>query len=450
MGKARIYNIIISYNPFILAYSRLVYGNPIGGMVRLFGILWGQLSLGLLAVLGGCSGSGPQSWAVRAGQFDPEGLPYAYVQITPKIAKVLAKAAPRLVGEFRDRRRPSDIRFGVGDSLSVTIFEASSGGLFIPAEAGVRPGNFITLPNQAVDENGNISVPYAGNIRARGRTRTELQNAIVDALKNRAIEPQVVVTLTTQQTSMITLLGAGRSTRIPALPAGERILDTLARAGSGSSGGSGTQGPELWILLERGGRRALSPFGALLYESVNNIWTHPGDTIYLYSEPQTFLTFGALGAQRQISFDAWRISLAEAVAKAGGLNDSTADPKSVFLYRGETRETVEAMGVDTSQFQGPIIPVIYNLNLRDPAGYLLATTLEMRNKDVIYVSNSISVEASKFRSFLSTIYGTVTDPMQAAITYYSLKNIAAGTGAVSVIGGGGGTTTINNPPPVSP
>jgi polysaccharide biosynthesis/export protein len=424
-------------------------GRPGGGSetVRRSYIL-SLLFIGSLTVLAGCSGSGPQSWDIRAGQFDSESLPYALIQVTPKVAKVLAKAAPRLVSEFRDRRRPADIRFGIGDVLGVTIFEASSGGLFIPAEAGVRPGNFITLPNQAVDEGGNISVPYAGTVRARGRTKVELQNAIVDALKDRAIEPQVVVTVITQQTSLITILGEGTTTRIPAFAAGERILDTLARAGgAGGSGSSGGAGPGLWILLERGGRRALSPFGALLYESANNIWTHPGDTIYLYREPHTFLSFGALGGQRQYPFDAWRLSLAEAIAKAGGLNDSAADPKSVFLYRGETRETVEAMGVDTGQFKGPIIPVIYNLNLRDPAGYFLATTFEMRNKDVIYVSNSVSVETAKFRSYLSSVYGTVTDPMQAALTYYSLKNVAAGTGAVSIISGGGGTTVVNPPPP---
>ena len=188
-------------------------------------------------------------------------------------------------------------------------------------------------------------------------------------------------------------------------------------------------------MLERGGRRALSPFGALLYEPVNNIWTHPGDTIYLYREPQTFLAFGALGTQRQIPFGAWRISVAEAVAKAGGLVDTASDPGSVFIYRGETRETVEAMGVDTSQFKGPLVPVIYSLNLKDPGGYFLASTMEMRNKDVIYVSNSVSVELAKFRSLLATVYGTATDPMNAAITYYTLKNVQAGTGAVSIIGG---------------
>jgi polysaccharide export outer membrane protein len=119
----------------------------------------------------------------------------------------------------------------------------------------------------------------------------------------------------------------------------------------------------------------------------------------------------------------------------------------VFLYRGETRETLEAMGVDTSQFQGPIIPVIYELNVRDPAGYFLATSFEMRNKDVIYVSNSASVELEKFRSLLSTIYGTATDPMQAALTYYSLKNVAAGTGAVSILPG---APVVTPPPPTVP
>jgi polysaccharide export outer membrane protein len=380
--------------------------------------------------LSGCAASGPQGLAVRAGtHLDPEALHYAFVPVTPKVTKVLAGAEPRLVSEFRDRRPPPNIRFGIGDVLHVTIFEAHAGGLFIPSEAGVRPGNFIDLPTQAVDEKGNITIPYAGNIRAKGRTQTQLQNAIVDALKNRAIEPQVIVSMARQETSMVNVFGDVRTPgRYPALQGGERILDTLSRAG-----GPATPGPDVWIILDRNGRRAISPFGALVYEPKNDIWTHPNDTIFLYSEPQTFLSFGALGSQRQIPFGAWRVTLAEAIAKAGGLNDNQADPASVFLYRGETRKTLDAMGVDTSQFKGPIIPVVYNLNLLDPSGYFLASQFEMRNKDVIYVSNSASIEMAKFRNFMATIYGTATDPMNAAITYYTLKNVSTGTGAATVI-----------------
>jgi polysaccharide export outer membrane protein len=392
---------------------------------------------GAVVALGGCGilpTSGPAAIDVWTKQHDNDGrsIPYALVRMTPKVNLVLAKSAPRLTA-FADQRRPQDIRFGVGDIVTVTIFEASSGGLFIPAEAGVRPGNFITIPNQAVDVNGNISIPYAGPIRARGRTPVEVQQAIVDALQNRAIEPQAVVSLVDQKTSLISVLGdVGRPSRITASAAPERILDVITRAG-----GPAGPGQDEWVLLERNGKRALAPFGALIYEPVNNIYIHADDTIYLYREPQTFLAFGALGAQQQIPFGAWRLSLAEAIGKAGGLNDSQADPASIFLYRGETRDVAEAMGVDCSQFQGPIIPIIYSINLRDPSGYFLATSFEMRNKDVIYASNSLSVETTKFMTYLNTINQTINDPISTATNIYALRNIARGTGTTAIITGTG-------------
>jgi hypothetical protein len=79
-------------------------------------------------------------------------------------------------------RPPPRITLGVGDVVSVTIFEPEPGGLFIPSEPGARPGNFVTLPDQIVDTNGNITVPYAGSIRALGRTPSEVQEAINEAL----------------------------------------------------------------------------------------------------------------------------------------------------------------------------------------------------------------------------------------------------------------------------
>ena len=410
------------------------------------GILLSLPLLGALVAAGGCAlmpASGPQSWDVWAGQHDPKNLPYAFVRITPKVADVLRKAVPRLISEFQDRSRPKDIVFGIGDIVGVTIFEAASGGLFIPAEAGVRPGNFITIPAQAVDVNGNISIPYGGAIRARGRTQVELQQAIVDALKDRAIEPQAIVSVVEQRTSLITVLGdVARSGRIPAQLTPERMLDTISRAG-----GTAGPGPDEWVMLERDGRRALAPFGALVYEPANNIYSHPGDIIYVYREPQTYLTFGALGTQQQLPFGAWRITLAEAVAKAGGVRDAEGDPASVFLYRGETRDVAEAMGVDSSKFQGPIIPVIYNINFRNPASYFLATTFEMRNKDVIYVSNSVSVEATKFLSYVRLLNATINDPISSAINGYTLKNIIQTGVANTAIITGAQTPIINVPAP---
>jgi polysaccharide export outer membrane protein len=408
------------------------------------GILTRMLCIGILGVSGGCSflaSDGPSSIDIRAAQPAGLSLPYALVPLTPEVVDVLSRTAPKIGNSFVNWRPPTQIVFGIGDVVSVTIFEAAAGGLFIPAEASVRPGNFITLPNQAVDSKGNISVPYAGLIYAKGHTPAEVEQAIVAALKNRAIEPQSVVALVDQRTSLISVLGdVNNPVRYPASAEGERILDAITRAG-----GPKAQGFDEWVMLDRGGRRATVPFGALIYDPSNNIYVHPYDTVYVYREPQTFVAFGATGTSAtaygagpqsgQFNFDAWRLSLTEAVAKAGGLSDTRADAASVFLYRGETREVAEQLGVDVSKFEGPIIPVIYDINLRDPAGYFLATKFEMRNKDVLYVSNSQSVETTKAMDYFREVVGTVNDPIVAASDAYVLRALATGatTGITNVV-----------------
>jgi polysaccharide biosynthesis/export protein len=394
----------------------------------------GGIAFALLASFcAGCSivpSSGPQGWDVRnrseGGQ--PVSLPYALVELKPEVVRILGQFAPKLSTAFSDRTPPKAYRFGIGDVVSVSIFEAAAGGLFT-SDAGIRAGNFVTIPNQAVDERGDITVPYAGAIHAKNRTPAEVQADIVSRLKDRALEPQVVVGVAQQNTSLISVLGDVHSAgRFPASPSGERILDAIARAG-----GPMNQGYDGWVTLERSGHRASVPFGALLYEPANNIYVIPNDVIYMFNQPQTFVAFGAAGTQGQFNFGAWRLSLAEAVGKQGGLNDGLADPSLVFVYRGETREVAAKLGVDCTKFEGPIIPIIYHANFRDPSGYFLAQTFEMRNKDVIYSSNSPVVETTKFLVFLRTVMATADDPIVYATNWFVLKNVATGTGSASVI-----------------
>ena len=297
----------------------------------------------------------------------------------------------------------------------------------------------LRCPISAWTTEGTLPSRMQAQFAAAGRTPTEVQDAIVAALKNRAIEPQAVVALADQRTSLISVLGdVNTPARFPANAEGEHVLDAITRGG-----GPKSQGFDTWVMLERGGRRATAPFGALVYEPSNNIWVHPNDTIYLYREPQTFVAFGAFGgsvggtgsgaAQGLYNFDAWRLSLAEAVAKAGGLSDATADPASVFLYRGETREVAQLFGVDCSPFTGPIIPVVYAVNFHDPTGYFLATKMQMRNKDVLYISNSGSVETAKLMTYFRLVVATVNDPILAATNGLGLRNIINGAGNQTII-----------------
>ena len=242
--------------------------------------------------------SGPEDHVIKS-EITRTGPDYGLVKLTPTVVDILKEYGPgAIAGSFPDHRPPPGIRFGIGDTVAVSIFEAAAGGLFIPAEAGVRPGNFVSLPNQNVDLNGFITVPYAGAVKANGRTPAEIQQDIVKAIGNRAIEPQVVVSLVTQNTSLVSVLGEVRTpARLTANAAGERVLDLIARAG-----GPAGPGWETWVTLERAGKRATVPFGALVYQPANNVWVHPGDTIYVYREPQVFLAFGAsVGVGRKFS-----------------------------------------------------------------------------------------------------------------------------------------------------
>ncbi|WP_311974131.1 polysaccharide biosynthesis/export family protein [Bradyrhizobium glycinis] len=361
--------------------------------------------------------SGPEDHVIKSER-TVNGPEYGLIKLTPTVVDIVKEYGPgAIAGSFPDNRPPPSIKFGIGDVVAVSIFEAAAGGLFIPAEAGVRPGNFVSLPNQNVDSAGFITVPYAGAVKADGRTPSEIQQDIVKAIGNRAIEPQVVVSLITQNTSLISVLGeVNAPTRLTANAAGERILDVISRAG-----GPKGQGWETWVTLERKGKRATVPFGALVYTPANNVWVHPGDTIYVYREPQIFLAFGASGSQGQFPFDMWKINMAQAMAKAGGLLDSQAEPSGVYVYRREPRELAERLGVDCSKFVGPTVPVVYNADFRDPAAYFLATRFEMRDKDVLFAANAATVDTAKFLQFVRVVIATANDTIVTANNAQILK-----------------------------
>ncbi|MGQ0445468.1 MAG: polysaccharide biosynthesis/export family protein [Beijerinckiaceae bacterium] len=405
--------------------------------IFMFNLQFRLISVFALALLGagGCSFfpvNGPTSGDIESG-VSPT-IPYALVKLTPQTIDILAAHEPKgLAGAFTDRRPSANITFGIGDVVSVAIFEASAGGLFIPIEAGARAGNFVNLPDQMIDSNGNITVPFAGLVKAAGRTNVQVQNEIVEKIKNRAIEPQVIVALAQQRTSLISVVGTVNTPlrfAVPGTGAGDRVLDAITRAGGISGPGYAT-----WVTLERGGRRATVPFENLVMNPSNNIYILPGDRIYVYQEQQKFIAFGAYSLntngtnQGQINFDAWRLNLAEAVAKAGGLADLQANPGAVFLFRQEPREVAALLGADMTRFNGPLVPVIFTISFRDPGGYFLATRLQMRNDDIIFVANAESVNSTKFLSFvnlaLSAVLGTATGIQSvpvtnAAIQYHTL------------------------------
>lgn len=360
--------------------------------------------------LSGCAAfptQGPSPYQVQASApASPNNLQYVLVQLTAPVAAMTARKQPAsLGGTFSGPRGAPTLRLGVGDIVGVTIFEAAAGGLFIPAEAGSRAGNFVTLPAQEVSKNGTISVPYAGLVPAAGRTLVEVQRTIEERLKNRAIDPQAVVTLQEDRSSLVSVTGeVNAPLRFAVTRSGDRILDAITRAG-------GSKWPpfETYVTLQRGKRTGTVYFNRLVSDPSNNVFIQPGDTIVVSREKRAFLALGASGQNGQINFDAENLNLAEAVGRAGGVLDARGDPAETFVYRLEDRKLVEDMGFDTAAHQGAVVPVIYRVNLREPQGYFLASQFPMQDKDVLFVSNATTSEFTKFLDFLQLGANTVSD-----------------------------------------
>jgi polysaccharide biosynthesis/export protein len=341
-------------------------------------------------------------------------LQYALVDLT---ANVLALVPPSNYGSLSATfglrgGAPASLPIGLGDNVQITIFESSDGGLFIPAGGGGSSGNYVTLPSQTVSASGVINVPFAGTVQARGLTIPQLEETIRARLEDKALEPQVIVALTRQSASEVTVIGdVNSSQRVTLSEAGERILDVIARAGGLSEAPYDTT-----VTLTRAGRRGEIDFGALASNSNENVYLMPGDVVLVASDTRTFTAFGSTGLTGEFEFDAESITLESAVAKAGGLLDGRADPRQVFLYRIESRHVLEQMGVNLAAF--PVdqqsIPTIYRANFADPASFFLSGQFPMHDGDVIYISNADAVEVTKFVNVVNGVSSAVSSPVSTA------------------------------------
>lgn len=366
---------------------------------------------------------------------------YVLVDLSDAVLREVPSIGPgsfyRSFGKWR-AKTPS-FPVGVGDLLQITIYESSSGGLFTPSDGSLRPGNFITLPTQTVSRNGTVSVPYAGDVPVAGRTVQEVQKEIVRRLAGRAVEPQVVVTLGEQVASSVTVIGE-TSNKLQ-LRGYERVLDVIARAGgAASSGGGGSVGfpsHELFVTLVRNGQQATVYFPQLVRDPKENILVAPGDIVYLFRQQQRFVAFGNLGVSGQTGasqgvsgffpFDQERISLSDAIAKAGGLVDDRANAQ-VFVFRWELREALERMGIDVRRFAGrDVVPTVYRANFRDPSVFFYTQRFPMRNKDAIYVANADAIELEKFLGHTLLVSSAVAGTTASAVvTRDAVRNLAHG------------------------
>ena len=332
----------------------------------------------------------------------------------PAAAPAATAAEPQSgrVGDAERGQFPSAIveSFGPGATpRRASGFAAASGDgsveierLLDLAAQGGRPGTRI--PDQPVGPDGAISIPYAGRLAVAGRTPAEAQQAIEARLAKKALDPRALVVVRRSAANSVSVAGeAIGGKRVALSPGGDRLLQVIAAAG-------GAHAPvhDTFVRLSRRGVTATVPLATLVADPKEDIFAEPGDVVTLVQRPQTFSVFGATGRNAAITFTSDRLSLAEALAKAGGLNDNQADPRAIFLFRYEPQSLVRALGqpIATGAPSG-YSPIVYSLDLNEARNYLLARRFPVHDKDVIFVADAKLRPAYQFFQALSHVAGPV-------------------------------------------
>lgn len=365
-----------------------------------------SIYLALFAGLGGCAtlpSSGPTGGQIEKSASVPkDGSPIQIVQIrTLADVPSLGKDAPpaTLLPELTPP--PTDM-VGPGDVLDINIYEAGVT-LFSGAGStgiGVNPGvQAQRLPPTRVDDLGDITIPYAGTLHVAGVTTGEVEAMIRNSLDRLSQNPQVLVTLNQAITNSIIVAGeVVRPGRLVLQTNRETLSDVIAL-----SGGYRGNAKDLMLRVIRGTQSVDVRVNDLVENPKLDVRAYPGDRLMLINDPRTYAVLGASGRVEQLPFSRSSVSLAEAVANAGGVNHGIGNPAAIFLFRYVRDE------------QGNDVPVVYHLNMMETGSYFVAQRFAMRDKDVLYFGNAAANQPSKLIQLISQLFSpilTVTSAVQ--------------------------------------
>lgn len=373
---------------------------------------------GSALLLSGCnsiptSGFGRADADPKSTQPNLKGI--QIVDVTDRVAKQLFEQ--RATRQFSDAFASTVSRaqtIGSGDVLEVSIWEAPPATLFTTGTTDVRgvtsAARATTMPEQMVNSDGDISVPFAGKIKAAGQTLQSVETEIVRRLTGKANQPEVLVRLTRNVSSNVTVVGeVTNSTRVPLTPGGEKLLDALAAAG-------GVRQPvnKMTIQLTRGDNVFSMSLDSIIRDPKQNVMLARGDVVTAMFQPHSFTALGATGKNEEINFEAQGISLAQALARTGGLRDERSDPQGVFIFRFEPANALAWPKQPVMSTADGKVAVIYRIDLRDPASFFVAQTFQVNNKDLLYVSNAPVAELQKFLNVVFSVAYPVLNAVQAS------------------------------------
>ena len=388
-------------------------------------LIWVSYGIFLFLGITGCStypnwlaSSGPSNAKVSEINNKPDTSAIQVIDLNEDVThQILSHQKHSLFSETFGVENSTEYLIGSGDIIQISIWEAPPAVLFISSMSASSSSNsspqsvsntssVTNFPEQMVNSNGEINVPFAGRVHAAGNTVQQIETEIVHRLKKQANQPQVLIRIIKNNTANVTVVGeVASSTRMQLTSRGEHLLDALAAAG-----GIRQAVPinKITLQLTRQNKVSAIPLDLIIRDPKQNIALQPGDVITALYQPLSFIalgatgtTNGATGSNQEINYEAVGISLSQALGRISGLNDMRADAQGIFIFRFESADALNWPHKPTITNDGKV-PVVYKVNLKDPTSFLVAQNFPIQNKDVIYIANSPGAELQKFLTLVLT------------------------------------------------
>ena len=313
----------------------------------------------------------------------------------------------------------SQYRVGPRDILNVTVWEHPE--LTIPA------GEFRSAESAGtvVGEDGNIFYPYAGIIKAAGKTVEEIRDELTQKLSVYIEQVQLDVRVTSYRSQRVYVVG---EVKTPGIQLVKDIPLTVLEA-INSAGGFDTEADSRNIILTRDGKPykvnllALYEGGdlrqnvQLQHGDVLNVPDRQFNKVFVFGDTSAATTGSGSASlpggssstrSRSLYMSKGRMTLAEALSDAGGISQEFSDAARIFVFRGSLGK-----------------PKIFHLDAKSPDALLLADRFSMQPRDVVFVDraegirwNQIINEIQPTINLLNSLNGTLT-PMPTKSIYPS-------------------------------
>jgi polysaccharide export outer membrane protein len=275
----------------------------------------------------------------------------------------------------------TDYKLGPGDIINVTVWDHPE--LTIPA------GMYRSAEETGylVDASGNFFFPYAGTLHVDGKTIYEVRDILSKKLAKVVEKPQVDVRVVSFRSKRIYVVGEVKQ---PGLLAITDIPATIIEAVN-KVGGFTNEADHSQVLLTRDGTTWRVDLQALYEDGATgqNVLLQAGDIINVPDRQlNKVFVLGEVKKPGSMVMNKKRLTLAEALADAGYIEQLTSNPHWIFVMRGQGDK-----------------PELFHLDSKSPDALLLADRFPLRARDIVFVD---AAEVARWNRVITNILPTAS------------------------------------------